>query len=77
MKYPKEIQEKYDAFWKQFEPKVRHKGTALANFDCELCGCSTTFDAFTFFMYPDFSMKALCNGCGKKEYIRLDYGNKN
>lgn len=71
------IQKSSIEFQARLEKIVRHKGTENAEFDCELCGANTKLIAFTTFMYPDLSVKALCNPCGKKEYVRLDYSNKN
>lgn len=76
-KQEREIEKQKEIFLKRLESITRFPGTPLAEFNCELCGCCTKFYAFTAFMYPDYSIKALCNPCGKKEYIRLDYGNKN
>lgn len=76
-KQQKEIQEKYDEFVDRLHRIVRFPGTPLAEADCELCSSITKLDAFTAFMYPDYSIKFLCNPCGAKEKLRLDYGNKN
>lgn len=76
-KQEKEVLKQQKIFLDRLERIVRFPGTPLAEIDCELCGCCTKLDAFTTFMYPDYTVKALCNPCGKKEYIRLDYGNKN
>lgn len=65
------------AFIERLEKISRHQGTPAAEFDCELCGQATSLAAFTTLVYPDLAIKALCNPCGKKEYIRLDYSNKN
>ena len=72
-----EIKKKYDDFFARLTAITRNAGTDKAEFDCELCKTATKFTAFTAFMYPDHTLKALCNPCGAKEYVRLDYGNKN
>lgn len=73
----REVMRQKDIFLKRLKEIVRYQGTALAEFDCELCGAKTGLGAFTAFMYPDYSVKALCNHCERKEYLRLDYSNKN
>lgn len=71
------IKAAYDVFIQRLCDITVNPGTPQAHFHCELCGAKATMDAFTAFMYEDLSMKALCNPCGRKEMLRLDYSNKN
>jgi hypothetical protein len=64
-------------FHKRLLEMTRNAGTPQAEFDCEICKTNTFFTNFVAFMYPDYTVKALCHGCGADEYLRLDYGNKN
>jgi hypothetical protein len=73
----RDIKRQQKVFTDRLISLVRNGGTEAAEFDCELCQANTKLTAFTCFMYPDHSIKALCNPCAAREYIRLDYGNKN
>jgi len=77
MDQEKLIEINYKKFTEWMDQNVRYKGTEHAYADCQMCGCKIKMTAFTAFMYPDYTIKALCNPCGQKEFLRLDYKNKN
>lgn len=56
---------------------TRYPGTDFAETDCELCGAAINLPEMTIFMYPEMTSKYMCNDCGRKEHLRLDYSNKN